>query len=165
MSVRSPFIGSLLPGSNSCVSCYFLHTGIPRLFLPLVMYILDSLWGAIKAFETQPTCSSFPWLQLLNQIVKYLDGNYKLIFERLWPRRRGTGGGPEVIVGLSEEELDTGAAGPKKTPKNKISGDKDQLPERKKFPTKVKVKYTLIDLVVRHRRGDFLYTFLFPPRF
>ena len=48
-----------------------------------------------------------------------------------------------MIVGLSEEELDTGAAALKKTPKNKSSGDKDQLPERKKFPTKVKVKYTL----------------------
>ena len=70
-----------------------------------------------------------------------------------------------MIVGLSEEELDTGAAGPKKTQKNKSSGDKDQLPERKKFPTKVKVKYTLIDLVVRHRRGDFFTLSFFLPDF
>jgi len=76
--------------------------GVPRLFLPAVLYILDTLYGAIQTYETQPSSPTFPWLQTLNQIVKYLDTYYRGIFDRLCPRRRGTGGGQET------EQTDTG---------------------------------------------------------
>ncbi len=42
------------------------------------MYILDTLLGAIQAFETDPSLPSFPWLATLNQLIKYLDQNYRV---------------------------------------------------------------------------------------
>lgn len=104
------------------------------------MYILDTLFGAIKTFETKPSCTSFPWLNFLNQIVKYLDNNYKLICDRLWPRRRGTGAGPDVTV--SDEELDTGGdkKGKKAAAASSKSSSGDKEADRKKTSTKVKVK-------------------------
>ena len=96
--------------------------GVPRLFLPAVLYILDTLYGAIQTFETQPSSPTFPWLQTLNQIVKYLDTYYRGIFDPLCPRRRGTGGGQET------EQTDTG--------ENKQQKEKSST---RKSATKIKV--------------------------
>lgn len=114
----------------------FSFLGIPRLFLPLVMYIIDAIFGSIKAFESQATCTSFPWLSFLNQIITFLDSNYKLLFDRLWPRRRGTGGAQDATVSGDEED---DAAGHKKKKKKTDKGGKE--PEKsKKSATKTKVK-------------------------
>ena len=41
---------------------------------------------------------------MLNSVVEYLDQNYKLIFERLWPRRRGAAGDDEAAGETSADK-------------------------------------------------------------
>ena len=101
------------------------------------MYILDTLYGAIQAFETDPASPSFPWIQTLNQIVKYLDLNYRVVFDRLWPRRRGTGGG-----GQESDKMATGQTDEEEgdTAENKKKGKGKSNSSGRKSATKVKVK-------------------------
>ena len=67
---------------------YIIVSGLPRFLIPAITCLLQSVYTGISTYQSCADVTNFPFIDTLNTFVSFMECNYKILFTKLFPRKR-----------------------------------------------------------------------------